>query len=862
LHIEFDTGIPPVNNPPTVVLTNTVASLPENTDTSVAIKVADIVISDDGQGTNTLSLSGADAGLFQIVGGAELFLRAGTVLTGNPVLDVTVAVDDVTVGTTPDDTAPLAITITPPAGNTPPAILNLAGDAQAYPPAAGASVIEQGGDALVQDPDSANFAGGQLSIAISSGGNAAEDILSIQNQGTAPGLIGFNGSNVTFGGTLIGTSTGGTAGAPLVVTLNGAANAAAATALVRAVTFEDTNTTSPTLGPRNIDFTLSDGDGGTSAAFGTIVNVSTVANQTLEVRVSASSDDAEERLSDGSIKLSSSDLELITEGSTRDQVVGLRFNGIEIPAGAVITNAYLQFQADETNSAAASLVIQGEATVNAQTFTSANSSISSRPTTMASVPWLPAAWNIVGEAGPNQQTPNLAAVIQEIIDLGGWTEGGSLALLISGAGKRTAESFNGVQSAAPLLHIEYSFDDGGIPSVDLDANNSSGVLGTGYATSYFVGGTALPIADVDVVISDSDSTQLASARVTLTNPQLGDALSFSGLPASITGVLNPAMTEVTLTGNASLADYTTAIESIKFNNTNPAPATGDRTVEVVVNDGTNDSAVATSTISVASPAVVSFWVIADTPYTSSAAANLTQFLSNVPPEAQFVSHLGDIQSQNGSFAIEPFQDVSNILQTSSVPVFIIPGDNEWNDTNNPDQAWINWEATFSFYDQNWNHGFPVTYQAARPENYSFVSGDVLFIGINLVGGAIHDSAEWLARGADDLAWIEANFTAFGAQTTSAVIFGHANPSKNGYGGFEAGFVAAAQQFADPILYLQGDTHKWDLSQPYPTSAPNITKVVVDQTGSGSGTNGDPLLVSVSADPNAPFTFDHDFGQIA
>ena len=45
--------------------------------------MADIVITDDALGTNTLSLSGADARLFQIVG-TELFLVAGASLDFEP----------------------------------------------------------------------------------------------------------------------------------------------------------------------------------------------------------------------------------------------------------------------------------------------------------------------------------------------------------------------------------------------------------------------------------------------------------------------------------------------------------------------------------------------------------------------------------------------------------------------------------------------------------------------------------------------------------------------------------------------------------------------------------------------------------
>ena len=69
-----------VNEAPSLSLTNTVRTLAEDTDTSSSVKVADIVITDDALGTNTLSLSGADAALFEMVGGTELHLKAGTTL--------------------------------------------------------------------------------------------------------------------------------------------------------------------------------------------------------------------------------------------------------------------------------------------------------------------------------------------------------------------------------------------------------------------------------------------------------------------------------------------------------------------------------------------------------------------------------------------------------------------------------------------------------------------------------------------------------------------------------------------------------------------------------------------------------------
>ncbi len=117
-----------VNEAPTVVLTNTTNALSEDANTTSSVKVADIVVSDDALGTNTLAVTGTDAALFEIVGGNELHLKAGTTLDfeTNPALDISVDVEDLSIGVSPDDTAMLAITVTdvneaPTGGNTPPA---------------------------------------------------------------------------------------------------------------------------------------------------------------------------------------------------------------------------------------------------------------------------------------------------------------------------------------------------------------------------------------------------------------------------------------------------------------------------------------------------------------------------------------------------------------------------------------------------------------------------------------------------------------------------------------------------------------------------------------------------------------------
>ena len=72
------------------------------------------------------------------------------------------------------------------------------------------------------------------------------------------------------------------------------------------------------------------------------------------------------------------------------------------------------------------------------------------------------------------------------------------------------------------------------PVVDLDADNST-VIGTSFRATFTEGGAAIPIADIDTSITDADSTTLASATITLKNPQAGDLLAVSGvLPGGIT----------------------------------------------------------------------------------------------------------------------------------------------------------------------------------------------------------------------------------------------------------------------------------------------------------------------------------------
>jgi hypothetical protein len=175
----------------------------------------------------------------------------------------------------------------------------------------------------------------------------------------------------------------------------------------------------------------------------------------LDVPVRASADDAEERISTGAVVLTSGDLNLGTDAA-RPQIAALRFTGVTLPPGATITAAWVQFQVDEATTAATTVTVACEAVDNAAAFTTTARSISTRSRTTATVSWTPVAWPTAGARTADQRTPDLAAVLQEVVGRSGWVSGNALVLLVTGTGERIAESFDGGAPRAPVLHIEYS----------------------------------------------------------------------------------------------------------------------------------------------------------------------------------------------------------------------------------------------------------------------------------------------------------------------------------------------------------------------------------------------------------------------
>ncbi|WP_085589468.1 MULTISPECIES: retention module-containing protein [unclassified Pseudomonas] len=140
------------------------------------------------------------------------------------------------------------------------------------------------------------------------------------------------------------------------------------------------------------------------------------------------------------------------------------------------------------------------------------------------------------------------------------------------------------------------------PVIDLDANNSSGATGADYKVTFTENtpGAGVSIADTDISITDPDSTMLTGATIVLTNRQPGDALNLGNSVNGITINANSKDGSITLTlsGNATLADYMQQIKNITFTNGSEDPSTVPRIITVTVTDGGNYSNTATTTVNV------------------------------------------------------------------------------------------------------------------------------------------------------------------------------------------------------------------------------------------------------------------------
>jgi len=265
------------------------------------------------------------------------------------------------------------------------------------------------------------------------------------------------------------------------------------------------------------------------------------------------------------------------------------------------------------------------------------------------------------------------------------------------------------------------------------------------------------------------------------------------------------------------------------------------------------------------------YAIADVPYNDRENLAFPGYVQSIPADADFAIHLGDIKNAQSDCSQGRFQNVANVLKNSKPPMFIVVGDNEWNDCANPDAALTSWRNVFAKFDEQdpWkNRNLGVT-RGPRPETFTFVLKKTLFVGVN-VPGSLKRCCDWnnmlteQGNWARDVMRRHTNGDAAYEQVNGIVLMGHANPTGAHRWFFDpiTNFIAndlALPPRNLPVLYLCADSHTW-LYEPNYQGRPNYLRIRV------TGGVGEPplkLVINPTAyrdDPGLAFRYERFWKQ--
>ncbi|PWK50918.1 PilC/PilY family type IV pilus protein [Pleionea mediterranea] len=150
--------------------------------------------------------------------------------------------------------------------------------------------------------------------------------------------------------------------------------------------------------------------------------------------------------------------ETLVGGTSMDlnthNTIGLRFEDLLIPQGALIVSASISFTSKQASSGDAAYRIFAENVDDAAQFTTNPTSVSSRTSTTASVDWQPTDW----EEDVSYSTPELKTMVQEVVDRTGWCGRNAMSFKVQhlSGDERHAYTYETPGGTAPVLRVKYS----------------------------------------------------------------------------------------------------------------------------------------------------------------------------------------------------------------------------------------------------------------------------------------------------------------------------------------------------------------------------------------------------------------------
>ena len=246
-----------------------------------------------------------------------------------------------------------------------------------------------------------------------------------------------------------------------------------------------------------------------------------------------------------------------------------------------------------------------------------------------------------------------------------------------------------------------------------------------------------------------------------------------------------------------------------------------------------------------------FAAFGDTPYTRDEEERFPDFIAEMKREAlAFVVHVGDFKSARTRCSDELYLQRREWFGLSRHPFVFVPGDNEWTDCRRyTSGSYDPLERLGKLRELFFNGGESLGQRRVRlarqsrdyPEHARWRHGDVLFVTLNVPGGANnarHDPVEFQSRSQAVERWLKESFrTAREEKLPAIAILMHANPWASptgryfGYRGLLAALDAEIRGFRGQVLLVHGDTHRYRSDRPavHPdggTPPVNFTRVEV------------------------------------
>lgn len=320
----------------------------------------------------------------------------------------------------------------------------------------------------------------------------------------------------------------------------------------------------------------------------------------------------------------------------------------------------------------------------------------------------------------------------------------------------------------------------------------------------------------------------------------------------------------TIDGITTPSPVEVSIESSVESTDSPVSTMEQPTATTVAVEPTQLDTEPSDDLSQGSQGTISTWYgIGDIPYSSTQAEILETQMKELPSDAEFVIHVGDLRlsGDNLRCKLSEYNDAAYRMSFSHAPVFVILGDNDWTDCPNREEGLRFWKQTFvGFESKHWNPKFAIVRQPNREENFAFIHKGTLFMGLNIIGGKVHSASEWQSRLTEQAEWsidlIGQYRVSKGGAVGRIVIFGHANPNN-----LHRNYFRTLQQYIGqelkneiPVLYLNGDKHEWSYDADFYGQSSWLRIMV-----SGKGVDP-PLRVSIDSaseetDPEQVFEID-------